>query len=116
MTAERELQHRANRAQKVRCRIFNDKGLREQAPKIHRVAKRDALEVEGILEVQKMLFLKLAEQENRVKGFSERSNLERSKDVQSKTDLEQLRADTALAVQATWNKGSKTREKHAITI
>lgn len=110
MTEERERHHRMNQAQKVRRRVFNDKGQsREQVSKRHRIAKRNTLEIEGILEVQKMLFLKLAEQENRVKGFSKLDTVEWGKGIQSNADLEQLMVDTVQAVQATWSKGSKIK-------
>ncbi|KAH8695747.1 hypothetical protein GQ44DRAFT_733762 [Phaeosphaeriaceae sp. PMI808] len=110
MAEESERYRRTNQAQKVRRRVFNDKGQsREQVPRVHRNTKRDIQEIEGIFEVQRMLFLKLAGQENRVKGFSKLDTIEWGKSVQSNADLEQLIVDTAQAVQATWSKRSKTR-------
>lgn len=95
-----------NRASKVRGSVFNDNGQSwEHATRVHRNAKRNTLELEGILEVQKMLLLRLAEQENRVKGFSNQDVNERVKRVSSRVDLERLRVDTGLAIQATWSNG-----------
>lgn len=110
MIEESERHHRTNRTLGVRgnIRVFNDKGqTRNEVAKGKRNAKRVTYEIEGILEVQKMLLLKLAGQENRMKGFSQ--GVTGGKDAQSKADLEQLKVDTAQAVQATWSKGSTTR-------
>ena len=81
-------------------RVFNDKGhIREQ---IIRNNQRDIYEIEGSLEVQRQLLLKLAEQGNRIMEKPERrctSSVER---------LESLKTDTVQAIQKTWNQSSRS--------
>lgn len=72
-------------------RVSNDKGhIREPTIRSNR---RDIYEIEGSLEVQRQLLLKLAEQENRIMekpGRRRKSSIER---------LENLKTDTVQAIQ-----------------
>jgi hypothetical protein len=74
-------------------RVFNNKGhIREQTIRNN---QRDIYEVEGSLEVQRQLLLKLAERENRM--------LEKPKSgkTSSVKSLEGLKTDTVQAIQKT---------------
>lgn len=80
-------------------RRFNVKGhIKEQTI---RNDQRDLHEIEGSLEVQRQLLLKLAEQENRImeKPESCTSSVER---------LERLKTDKVQAIQKTWNQNSRS--------
>ncbi|KAF2180783.1 hypothetical protein K469DRAFT_591366, partial [Zopfia rhizophila CBS 207.26] len=68
-------------------------------------SKRTPYEIEGILEVQRMLLQKLAAQENAVKGLLGYEL--KSPTPTLKADLDCLKKDTSLAIQATWNRGSR---------
>ncbi|KAH8689224.1 hypothetical protein GQ44DRAFT_734439 [Phaeosphaeriaceae sp. PMI808] len=109
--------HYTNRAEKQKGRVFNDKGqVKEQTNITLRNPRRHPHEIEGILEVQRLLLLKLAGQENRANGlfknytngreisFESASGLGKRS---SKADIEQFMADTAQAIRATRSKGSK---------
>ncbi|KAF2179940.1 hypothetical protein K469DRAFT_673459 [Zopfia rhizophila CBS 207.26] len=95
-----------NRAKKYKRRVFNDKKtLAIPITRPNPSSKRTLYEIEGILEVQRMLLQKLAAQENVVKGLS-------GYELQSptstpKADLDRLKKDTGLAIQATWNRSSR---------
>ncbi|KAH7111357.1 hypothetical protein B0J11DRAFT_512213 [Dendryphion nanum] len=105
---ESEYHRRPVRTHKFRGRVFNDRGqpqIRSTRPEGS--TRRKTNEMEGILEVQRMLLQKLASQENQVKGFSQGIKGGRGEEAQLQGDLEQLRVDTAQAIQATWSKGSK---------
>ena len=84
-------------------RVFNNKShIKEQTIRKNR---RDIHEIEGNLEVQRHLLIKLAEQENRVMEKPEErctSSVER---------LESLKTDTVQAIQKTWNQSSRSRAK-----
>jgi hypothetical protein len=84
-------------------RVFNNKGhIKEQTIRNN---QRDIYEVEGSLEVQRHLLLKLAEQENRIMEKPEEgctSSVER---------LESLKTDTVQAIQKTWNQSSRSTAK-----
>lgn len=84
-------------------RVFNNKGhVKEQTIRNN---QRDIYEVEGSLEVQRHLSLKLAEQENRIMEKPEEgctSSVER---------LESLKTDTVQAIQKTWNQSSRSTAK-----
>jgi hypothetical protein len=84
-------------------RVFNVKGhIIEQTSRNN---QRDIYEVEGSLEVQRHLLLKLAEQENRIMEKPEEgctSSVER---------LESLKTDTVQAIQKTWNQSSRSTAK-----
>jgi hypothetical protein len=75
-------------------RVFNDKGQPQK--RAMRNNQRDVHEIEGVLEVQRQLLLKLAELENRVMETNEtRTPLY--------TSLESLKMDTVQAIEKTWN-------------
>ena len=84
-------------------RVFNVKGhIIEQTSRNN---QRDIYEVEGSLEVQRHLLLKLAEQENRIIEKPEEgctSSVER---------LESLKTDTVQAIQKTWGQSSRSTAK-----
>jgi hypothetical protein len=83
-------------------RVFNVKGhIMEQTIRNN---QRDLHEIEGSLEVQRQLLLKLAEQENQTMEKPERctSSVER---------LGCLRTDTVQAIQKTWNQSSRYSAK-----
>jgi hypothetical protein len=79
-------------------RVFNDKG--HVIKRITRDNHHDIHEIEGSLEVQRQLLLKLAEREN---ARIENPKSERAPSVES---LESLKADTVQAIQKTWNQSS----------
>jgi hypothetical protein len=84
-------------------RVFNDKGrVREQTI---RKNQRDIHEVEGSLEVQRQLLLKLAERENWMLEKPE------SRSTSSIESLERLKTDTVQAIQKTWNQTSRSAAK-----
>jgi hypothetical protein len=80
-------------------RIFNDKCQFQE--RIIRNNQRDIHELEGLLEVQRQLLLKLAEQENRVMETHE-------KGTPSSESLQSLKADTVQAIQKTWSPRSRS--------
>ncbi|XP_014550021.1 hypothetical protein COCVIDRAFT_116836 [Bipolaris victoriae FI3] len=84
-------------------RVFNNKShIKEQTIRNNR---HDIHEIEGSLEVQRHLLLKLAEQENRVMEKPEErctSSIQR---------LESLKTDTVQAIQKTWNQSSRPMAK-----
>jgi hypothetical protein len=84
-------------------RVFNDKG--HVMKRITRNNHHDIHEIEGSLEVQRQLLLKLAEREN---ARIEKPKSERASSVQS---LESLKADTVQAIQKTWNQSSGSKTK-----
>jgi len=68
-------------------------------------------EVEGILEIQSSFMMKLAEQENRVKGHSPYSGTNTEVDpTVANTNLEKSRVDTSQAIQETWTKWSRKKQ------
>jgi hypothetical protein len=81
-----------------RGRVFNDKGWSQERP--IRNNQRDIHEIEGILEVQRQLLLKLAEKENRAIETPESR-------IPSSKSLERSKADTVQAIQKIWNQRSK---------
>jgi hypothetical protein len=84
-------------------RVFNDKGrVKEQTIRNN---ERDIHEVEGSLEVQRQLLLKLAERENWMIEKLE------SRSASSIKSLEQLKTDTVQAIQTTWNQSSRSTAK-----
>jgi hypothetical protein len=89
----------AKRASAPQRRVLNDRGQSwSRASRLHHNTERKTHEVEeGILEVQKILLLKLARQENKEGLFTA--------DPVTRDELERLRVDTALAIQATWSNG-----------
>jgi hypothetical protein len=100
-------------AKKFQGRVFNKpEEVQNQAP---RTSPSYDDEIEGVLQVQRFLLLKLAEQENNVKqltkdetngGLDDMWELELCEST-SVANLERFMADTSLAVQAVWNKGGK---------
>ncbi|KAF2843891.1 hypothetical protein T440DRAFT_523910 [Plenodomus tracheiphilus IPT5] len=89
-------------------RIFNDKGhIREQ---VSRKNQRDIYEVEGSLEVQRDLLLKLAERENCITEKPE------SRSSSSIEQLESLKKDTVQAIQKTWNQSSRSAAKKRLFV
>jgi hypothetical protein len=91
-------------------RVFNDKG--HVMKRVTRNNYNDIHEIEGSLEVQRQLLLKLAEREN---ARIENHKSERASSVES---LESLKADTVQAIQKTWNQssGSKTKGELLYTL
>jgi predicted ATPase with chaperone activity len=84
-------------------RVFNDKGYAREGT--IRNSQRDIHEIEGSLEVQRLLLLKLAEQENRMiekPGSGSTFSVER---------LESLKKDTVQAIEKTWNQSSRSTAK-----
>ena len=76
-------------------RVFNNRDDVWEQPS--RNNQRDIHEVEGSLEVQRHLLLKLAERENWVMEKPE------SMSTSSAESLERLKTDTVQAIQKTWN-------------
>ena len=88
---------RQTEQQEYQGRVFNDKGyVREQGSRNN---QRDIYEIEGTLEVQRQLLLKLAEQEN----CMEKPESGSTSSVQR---LESLKTDTIQAIQKTWNQSN----------
>jgi hypothetical protein len=84
-------------------RVFNNKGhIREWTIRNN---QRDIYEIEGSLEVQRHLLLKLAEQENRIMEKPE------ERCTSSVKRLESLKTDTVQAIQKTWNQSSRSMAK-----
>lgn len=111
---------RMNQATRPKRRVFNDKGqARKRTSRTRRNSKHTISEIEGAFEVQRLLLLKLAGQENQVKGLSGMDTNEReigsrceaeSRTPPSKANLERFMADTAQAVRAIWTQnGKRTR-------
>jgi hypothetical protein len=84
-------------------RLFNDRGYAREVT--IRNSQRDIHEVEGSLEVQRLLLLKLAEQENRMIEKPE------SGSTSSVERLEKLKRDTVQAMQKTWSQSSRSTAK-----
>lgn len=84
-------------------RIFNNKGHISK-PTIKN-NQRDIYEIEGSLEVQRQLLLKLAEQENWI--IEEPGRMCES----SVEHLESLKKDTVQAIQKTWGQSSRSTVK-----
>jgi hypothetical protein len=93
----------AEQQERYQGRVFNDKGhIREQTIRNN---QREIYEIEGSLEVQRQLLLKLAEQESRMMEQPRRGG------TLSVERLESLKTDTVQAIQKTWNQSSKTTAK-----
>jgi hypothetical protein len=84
-------------------RVFNDRGYAREGT--IRNSQRDIHEVEGSLEVQRLLLLKLAEQENRMIEKPE------SGSTPSVERLDKLKRDTVQAIQKTWSRSSRSMAK-----
>jgi hypothetical protein len=93
----------AEHQERYQGRVFNDKGhIREHTIRNN---QREIYEIEGSLEVQRQLLLKLAEQESRMmEKPGRRSTL-------SVERLESLKTDTVQAIQKTWNQSSRSTAK-----
>jgi len=89
--------------EKYQGRVFNDKGYTKE--QTIRIDQRDIHDIEGSLEVQRQLLLRLAERENwKIEKPESRSTsfVER---------LESLKTDTVQAIQKTWNQSSRPTAK-----
>jgi hypothetical protein len=87
-------------------RVFNNRDDVCEQP--IRNNHRDIHEVEGSLEVQRDLLLKLAERENRIIEKPE------SMSISSLECLERLKTDTVQAIQKTWNQRSRPTAKKSL--
>ena len=87
-------------------RVFNHRNYVWEEP--IRKNSGDIHEVEGSLEVQRQLLLKLAEQENLL---IEKPESIRTSSVES---LKRLKTDTVQAIQKTWNQRSKPTAKKSL--
>jgi hypothetical protein len=82
--------HYSKQAKKFKGRVFNNKGQAwEQTTRTQNNSGRDLYNIEGALEVQRFLLLKLAEQDNRARELCQ-SNLT----TVSPEDLKQFIVDT----------------------
>jgi hypothetical protein len=87
-------------------RVFNNREDVWEQP--IRNNQRDIHEVEGSLEVQRHLLLKLAERENWVMEKPE------SMSTSYAESLERLKTDTVQAIQKTWNQRSRPTAKKSL--
>jgi hypothetical protein len=87
-------------------RVFNNREDVWEQP--IRNNQRDIHEVEGSLEVQRHLLLKLAERENWVMEKPE------SMSTSYAESLERLKTDTVQAIQKTWNQTSRPTAKNSL--
>jgi hypothetical protein len=87
-------------------RVFNNREDVWEQP--IRNNQRDIHEVEGSLEVQRHLLLKLAERENSVMEKPE------SMSTSYAESLERLKTDTVQAIQKTWNQRSRPTAKKSL--
>jgi hypothetical protein len=95
--------HQAEHQERYQGRVFNDKGhIREHTIRNN---QREIYEIEGSLEVQRQLLLKLAEQESRMMEKPGRGS------TLSVERLESLKTDTVQAIQKTWNQSSRSTAK-----
>jgi hypothetical protein len=96
----KENSHSRQREQeRYQGRVFNDKG--HVRKRFTRNDQHNIHDIEGSLEVQRQLLLKLAEREN---AMMERLESGSTSSVES---LESLKADTVQAIQKTWNQRSR---------
>jgi hypothetical protein len=95
--------HQAEQQARYQGRVFNDKGhIREQTIRNN---QREIYEIEGSLEVQRQLLLKLAEQESQMMEQPGRGS------TLSVEHLHSLKTDTVQAIQKTWNQNSRSTAK-----
>jgi hypothetical protein len=95
--------HQTEQQERYQGRLFNDRGYAREVT--IRNSQRDIHEVEGSLEVQRLLLLKLAEQENRM---IEKPESGRTSSVER---IEKLKKDTVQAIQKTWSRSSRSTAK-----
>ncbi|KAF2844252.1 hypothetical protein T440DRAFT_484326 [Plenodomus tracheiphilus IPT5] len=94
--------------EEYRGRVFNDQGhIMEKASRNN---QRDIYDIEGSLEVQRQLLLKLAERENWV---MEKPESGRTSPVKR---LESLKKDTVQAIQKTWNQSNRSTPKKRLFV
>jgi hypothetical protein len=104
---ERRRSFQMNEKRTYQGRVFNDKG--QFQGHMRRDNQCDIHGVEGVLEVQRQLLLKLAEKENRALAEMENNVRDTIESTRASSQrLDGLKADTVQAIQKTWSQRSQS--------